>query len=346
MSKIRFERKHDFYVKCNVCGSVHHLTQSGELLKCKKCDSNVVVIKHKKNLQKVLVFQCKSCKDIIYIYTNQIRPSFHNCSKNIKCFDLDHIRSYRYTCKYSFKKVKDGEPESIGIIQPGKVGDIIISLPIANYYGNKGYWIIWAVCNQFKEYFNYVDYVERIIDLGYDRFHAYNKAQRLLNGYVHNIIDLGYQMWSNGPDWVSSNKSFDRCQYDEAKLSIEEKYNLIINRNREKEEELKKILRLDDHDYVVTHSQGSKGGKFNFGISNAIEIKPIDGFTLFDWIGVLENAKKIYCVDSSVANLVNQLGIAKNKRYFRPLYDVYKKSVGSKCLIPHLADDWKIVKDI
>lgn len=345
MSKVKIESRFEFHIQCQNCQYVYPLQEKENYLYCPKCKGEIIKILHKARLSKTITLECKSCKDYIYFNTNQARPAFHQCPDGKKSYFFKLVSSRKYKETYTFKQPNGGNKESIGIIQPGKIGDIIITLPIADYYKSQGYKIIWCVCHQYLPYFDYVDYVDETIDLGYDRFHAYNKAQILLDGYCHHIIDLGYTMWSNSKDWVSSGKSFDVAQYDEALLPISLKYNLRLKRNIAKEFELKSILGVTGReDYTVTHSQGSKGQRYDFKVPDAIEVKEMEGYTLFDWIGALEGAKEIYCIDSSVANLINQLGIAKGRRYFRPLYEVYRQSIGEKYLIPHMAEDWKVLK--
>ena len=47
------------------------------------------------------------------------------------------------------------------IIQPGKLGDIIICLPIAKFYYNKGYKVIWPIFHNFVQMMqNAVEYVD------------------------------------------------------------------------------------------------------------------------------------------------------------------------------------------
>ena len=53
--------------------------------------------------------------------------------------------------------------KTIGIIQPGKLGDLIICLPIAKYYHDQGYEVHWPVFSNFAPMMTeVVDYVKYI----------------------------------------------------------------------------------------------------------------------------------------------------------------------------------------
>ena len=64
------------------------------------------------------------------------------------------------------------------IVQPGKLGDIIICAPIAQYYADKGYEVYWPV---FEEFYNTVkrfDYVTPV-NLGVSLGKSYYGKQRM-----------------------------------------------------------------------------------------------------------------------------------------------------------------------
>jgi hypothetical protein len=64
---------------------------------------------------------------------------------------------------------------------------------------------------------------------------------------------------------------------------------------------------------------------------------------VFDWIGVIERAKHLYCVDSCVANLADQLQLCKGRRsvwFWKGIPDREpRKTLG----FPKLCDDWQVL---
>ena len=209
----------------------------------------------------------------------------------------------------------------IGIIQPGRVGDIILCLPIAKWYYYRGYEVVWPVHKSFIELFDRAYYVHPLI-LDCTLAKSYLAAYAAVKD-CDKVIDLGIGFGRAEEDWYASGLRFDEWKYREAGVPLAEKYNLQIERNFEAEQALKRKLNLDRYcdGYVVTHSESSFA-RYDFNVPDAIEVKPTAGFHLFDWIGVLEGARYILCVDSCVANLVNQLGIGKGRRYIKTWHNI------------------------
>jgi hypothetical protein len=113
---------------------------------------------------------------------------------------------------------------------------------------------------------------------------------------------------------------FGSLKFDEYKYAISgvpfcEKWNLSLQRNPEREDALfNKIIK--NKKYVVEHLTGS-----NCKINNPIKFDPSvqivkitpETDNIFDWIKILENAESLVMVDSCFSNLVEQLGITKQK---------------------------------
>lgn len=228
-------------------------------------------------------------------------------------------------------KVGEGIPNTtkikkLGIVQPGRIGDIIIVLPIAKWYYDLGYRVYWPVSSDYMDLFKYINYVHAI-DLGPGLSGVYSRSKAALSPLELDFeLDLGIGFGRNESDWKQSEMSFDEWKYAEAGVPFEERFNLRINRNYQKEWDLERRLLLENKKIpALTHSVGSKG-RVHFEIKDALEITPIDGFSVFDWIGIIEQCPMIYCVDSCIAHLVNQLGLAKGRRFFRPLANYYGRS--------------------
>jgi len=233
-------------------------------------------------------------------------------------YNREQVRPYRFFADWDALGAKYGSTlrevakrEKVGIIQPLRLGDLIIILPIARWYFDNGYEIVWPICSEWVWLQHYVNYV-KFVDIGKEVKNAYQRAKEYLSKDVDKVLDLG--MGIGRP--IDLSFSFDFWKYHEAKVPFSERKNLKINRDYEKEEALKKHLNLSKP-YTVTHSYGSAIKKYDFGQKNSVEIKPIPGFTLFDWIGVLEDADYLYCIDSSIANIAEGLGILKNRRVLK-----------------------------
>lgn len=231
--------------------------------------------------------------------------------------------------------------KDIYILQPGRIGDIIISLPIAEEMDKK-YNVKWPVCRQYVEMFNYVDYAEGLpMECSVDD--SFNKVKKYFKQYKHlDLVINGSRSQINRKRWAMSEVSFDEWPYKVSGVDFSRKKELHINRNYEKEKRLADILEIDtSKDYILSHSKGSRY-THKFKIKDSIEIKPVKGYCIFDWVGLLENAAAVYAVDSCIANLMEGMQLCKGRRYYHPWTGKYKKALGDKRLTPVMSEDWKI----
>jgi hypothetical protein len=134
---------------------------------------------------------------------------------------------------------------------------------------------------------------------------------------------------------------------------MEDKYSLMkehyriwrdfpINRNLKKEKELVSYLGLDGDDYVFineTYGSDSVGrGLINIQevSKKTVRLSIIDGYTLFDWISVLEKCKQFHTVDTSVVWLIDFLQLPGKKV-------VYPRSLNTQSLKSVISKDWIFV---
>ena len=242
-------------------------------------------------------------------------------------------------CSEALNSRKDLREKKIGIIQPGRVGDIIIVLPIAKWFYDQGYEVIWPVYKGFAEIFDSVDYVNPIL---IDKLEgAYHESKEIIKKEgVQATYDLAIGFGADEKPWRDSGLSFDEWKYQEAGVPIFEKYKLKLTRNLKAEKRLMELFNLGEYEdgYVVTNSDSSFA-HFDFNIPDAIEVEQINEFTIVDWCGVIDNARYVYCVDSAVANLINQLGLAKDRRYIKTWHDIRDSGEADR-LTPNLFS-WK-----
>ena len=234
--------------------------------------------------------------------------------------------------------------KTIGINQPGRIGDIVMSLPIAKYYNDKGYKVVWPIAAPFIPFFTaVVDYAQfipvRHANIA-DTAHWYNTAEELLKGFdCEKIFKLLYNMEGTGKqsgEWKATGLKFDEYRYQVCDVPFDEKWNLQINRNEKREQELyDRVVKQDK--YVVYQFEGTAFRRQiqleNNGNFQMIEITTLTN-NPFDWLKVLENASNIVLVDSSFANIVEQLNMPNKKFFILRSPDI---------MTPTLRNEWKIV---
>lgn len=228
-----------------------------------------------------------------------------------------------------------------GIIQPGRLGDLIILLPAIKYLADRGHKVYWPVMKNYVEMFNeVVDYVTFIPVT--DNIHqCVFEAYEALSKYnITNIKDVAFTFPKSTAtkEYVKRGdglkESFDKIKYDMLDVPFEEKWNLKINRNHEKEEQLYKMLVKNEKYGVVNLNYSSGSISVNFDSEDGQIIYVTEDYSIFDWIKILENANTIALVESAMSNLVEQLNLTNRKILFiKP----------NEPRIPVLINEWKIV---
>lgn len=203
--------------------------------------------------------------------------------------------------------------------QPAGIGDIFFTQKIARKLVDKGYKVIWPVKPDFlwiKDYIPGVTFTN--VEDPYSPALSYS-----YNHYFWTSINVQ----KDGDTIYLPLQSADRHYPNESVMLA--KYRFVgldhsdwaeyfnFNRNKEREDKLYyDILGLrDNSEYVfVNKNYGSPpnylvstyldGNKYEH---HTVDMKFIDGITLFDWCKVLERAKEIYTVETSLNYIIEKL---------------------------------------
>jgi hypothetical protein len=210
----------------------------------------------------------------------------------------------------------------IGIIQTRGIGDIIIALPIAKYLADQGHTVVWPVYEPFVQPLHAAaPYVQFLPLAGQEGDWMFPKPlEALRESGCDRILPLASHI-QGAPQLLARPElarvmKFDQYKYAVAGVPFREKWNLQINRNREREEALvARVVR--DQDFVVCHLTGSQF-RANLDVQSmaggrqVVEISDLtDNF--FDWIAVIERASLRIMIDSCFSNLTDQLNIPGKK---------------------------------
>jgi len=213
--------------------------------------------------------------------------------------------------------------KTLGLVQSRGIGDIIIALPIAKYYHDRGIEVHWPIDERFLTSFRgAVDYV-KFIPFSF-RF--------TVDGFLHTPLrllkavpcDRMIALYSHLSNTAISNRAFyaslkfDEYKYAIAGVPFAEKWNLAIKRDPARERALFDAV-VKNGDYIVVHNHGSNARR-------EVEVPPryrnlqcieIDERTdcIFDWLLILEKARFLLLIDSCFSNLVDQLGLKVEKQF-------------------------------
>jgi hypothetical protein len=213
--------------------------------------------------------------------------------------------------------------ERICIIQTGRLGDTIISLPIAKYYYDKGYLIDWVIHEKHRSVFDYVDYINDVIIVpeAIDIAYSIPVAYEIIDITKYKLVldlSIGFH-GSKVSNYTDPNflETFVHVKYYLAGVDVNEKWNLKFNRKEDKENEL--YQKLVKKDYILIHNSSDDGNVF-FDVHSdyqKIYFGKVKEYEIFDWYKIILNAKEIYCIDSSLCNFVDVVpDFSKNNKFF------------------------------
>jgi hypothetical protein len=220
------------------------------------------------------------------------------------------------------------------IYQPSGLGDILFLQKLAHQMKNSGYEVYWPVISEFKwlnEYiphFNFVSwnddfspitgpplpdsvkfpnkdyYYKDNENLITDEFFFFNgfKNHYPVMGGKYDSISMDYSDWR---DWVIFNRNHkkeDKLFYDVLNISDEEDY-VLINRNY-----------MTRPNKMVYEGISNDSNSYNMKV---IEMYLAEGYSMFDWCKVFENAKEINMIETSVCYMLESpelFDTMKNKK--------------------------------
>jgi len=147
----------------------------------------------------------------------------------------------------------------------------------------------------------------------------------LLSKAGFDVIRLGY----SGKDFFKdTRKRLDQNFYDQAGVDISNRWDKFkVVRNIAREKKLYDILVPTREPYIFLHEDSSRG--FNIDatrIPSGVQIvrpdpKRASGFTVFDYLTIIENSWQIHCIESSFGALIESMQYDIPKfahRYARP----------------------------
>jgi len=217
----------------------------------------------------------------------------------------------------------------IGLIQTRGIGDIIIAAPIAHYFIGQGHEVFWPVESNFYSFVQAAFPDIRFIPV-YEEQTGYATVEYFLSQPKAELerrgCDTIFCLYSHLLDLDIIDKQlawslkFDEYKYAITGVPFDQKWQLSITRNLEREQALFERLAIHGH-YIVIHDQG-EGFKLDIQLPNDLlrdyQIVRISTLTdnPFDWLLVIERASMLLCVDSCFANLVEQLNFCSHKYLF------------------------------
>jgi hypothetical protein len=210
-----------------------------------------------------------------------------------------------------------------GIIQSRGLGDLIIALPIAHYWYEQGWEVYWPVCDPFYEQMRevapYVSWISVPVDAAGAFFYENPVRQLAALGVLEADIIYLYQYLSSHPEKTVASHfaqfKFDQYKYAQAELPFSMKWDLdkCIRRNPVAESALYDSVVTGDRYMVYQGTASDLEYPIDLSVIDpevqCIELVELEGYSVFDWLKVIEGAETAILIDSVFANLIDQLKI-------------------------------------
>ena len=240
-------------------------------------------------------------------------------------------------------KLEHGARPKKGLIQSRRLGDIIIALPIAKYFADRGAEVYWPIDRRYLPHFSdTVSYV-RFLPLEADarELYLYERALAPLQAAGCEDIRVLYSGLRGHDELIdpilASSMSFDRYKYAVAGVPFREKWRLAIKRDLSREQALFDRLVKEETYIVCQLESGDFKVRPKMQVPKGTQIIQIHEATdnLFDWLTILEKASMLVLIDSCFANLVEQLNIPTRKLFIRR---------SSLAMTPVLLNEWEFMR--
>jgi hypothetical protein len=229
--------------------------------------------------------------------------------------------------------------KKIGLIQTRGIGDIIIALPIADFYLERGFEVVWPIDERWVEIFRrvkpHIQFEGVTFKEPLNRDYFVDDPLRITaeHGCERVIILYSYLGDLNVCDRrLAASLKFDEYKYAIAGVPFKRKWTLKLERDMAREQALFDSLNIQGSEYVCVHAVGSDLRipiRIEPEIEERYHVIQIEELTdsPFDWLLTLERASKLILIDSCFSNLVEQLNMTNEKRLvvrspiqFTPVY--------------------------
>lgn len=232
------------------------------------------------------------------------------------------------------------------IFLPGGLGDILFLQKLSHLFIEDGYKVTWPIYHEFKWISDYIPNINWVV------LNDWEVTREL----PEDVDFIGKEYYSNKTPIFETDDFlyYNGHGNDEYGPEMQRKYNvldadwrdyrdyIIFNRNEEKENELfYNVLGLKDGEefvYVNRHWQTRPTKEVYPGIPSefdcrVVEHDIIDGYSIFDWCKVFENAKGFYSIETAI-------------NYVLESPQLFDKVKDKDLHLWHRTGDWSVVKPL
>lgn len=184
------------------------------------------------------------------------------------------------------------------INQPAGIGDIIFCQKIAKIFESKSHTVTWPITESIKYVKDYI---------------IFSGLGESINSDKVVVVDL------NNSSFIDPNESVMKVKYKYCNLDWSDwKSYVSFKRNITKELELFNKVCPNSEYIVINNFVGTPPNHVKFDIpepknKKIVYMDILDGYNVFDWCMVLENASEIYTIDTSINYIIEFLNIKASR---------------------------------
>jgi hypothetical protein len=211
------------------------------------------------------------------------------------------------------------------INQPFGIGDILFLSPLIQYIDAKE--IIWPIVDHYYWIKDYITF----FNLQFIKQSEFN-----INDYIeYNVVPF-----QHAHSLIPEADDCMQAKYMLLNADPELWRTISFNRNQEKENQLKQYLNISSSDKFIFVNNNFAGPEYNYKVDikpqtnlKIIHQKYIEGFTLLDWCGILEQASEIHTVSTALFFVIEALKLEKTSLHLYPRKPLDKDLSPIKTLI-------------
>ena len=211
------------------------------------------------------------------------------------------------------------------INQPFGIGDVLFLSPLINHLDIEK--AIWPIVDHYY-------WIEKYINIPNVTFIKQSEFN------LSNYKDFNEIPFQHAHSYFPQANDCMEAKYLLLEADPELWKELTFNRNIKKEIQLKQLLNINPNDKFVFINNNFAGPEYNY----KLDIKPktdlkiiyqeyIDGFTLLDWCGILEQAEEIHTVSTAIFFVIEALKLKNTPLHLYPRKPLDKDLSPIKSLI-------------
>jgi hypothetical protein len=211
------------------------------------------------------------------------------------------------------------------INQPFGIGDVLFLSPLIAQLDVKH--VIWPVVDHYYWVKDYIK-INNLTFIKFSEFNSFNYKE-----YIEIPLQHAHSLVPQADDCM-------QAKYMLLNADLELWRSISFNRNQEKENQLKKHLNISPEDKFIFVNNNFAGPEYNYKVDIQLQTnlkiiyqEYIDGFTLLDWCGILEQASEIHTVSTAIFFVIEALKLEKTPLHLYPRKPIDKDLSPIKTLI-------------